>query len=44
MFVIFKNSLTIFGKIFDLHISGVYKDLLTVLESKKIRYSFSQLP
>lgn len=32
-FVILKNALTIFGKIFALHVSGVYKHLPTAVES-----------
>lgn len=42
MFVcFFKNALTIFGEIFDLHVSGVYKDLLTAPEAKESHIRFS---
>lgn len=39
--VVFFNALTIFGKIFDLHVSGVYKDLLTAPEAKESHIRFS---
>lgn len=41
LFVFLKNALTIFGEIFDLHVSGVYKDLLTAPEAKESHIRFS---
>lgn len=39
-FVVFKKSLTLFRETFDLHISEVYKDLLTALKQKNQMFIF----